>query len=42
MILPSEAYARQMNSWIKATPKEQPARLAFTAPHDPAGAGRVD
>ncbi len=33
-----------MNSWIKATPKEQPvfARLAFTAPHDPAGAGRVD
>lgn len=33
----SEAYARQMNSWIKATPKEQPvfAWLAFTAPHDP-------
>jgi arylsulfatase len=26
-----------MNSWIKATPKEQPvfAWLAFTAPHDP-------
>ena len=33
-----------MNSWIKATPKEQPvfARLAFTALMTPAGAGRVD
>ena len=33
----SEAYARQMNSWIKDTPQDQPvfAWLAFTAPHDP-------
>lgn len=33
----SEAYAAQMNQWIKETPSEQPvfAWLAFTAPHDP-------
>ena len=33
----SEAYAAQMNLWIKETPSEQPvfAWLAFTAPHDP-------
>lgn len=33
----SEAYAAQMNQWIKETPPQQPvfAWLAFTAPHDP-------
>lgn len=33
----SEAYAQQLEKWIKETPSEQPifAYLAFTAPHDP-------
>ena len=28
----SEAYARQMNSWIKATPKEQPVFAGWPSP----------